>query len=848
MTRVRSRTRQYKGIQGPAFVAEGESIVKVIDETENIVEGIVASSALNRAIDETVNIVEGIVKSMGLVRIRDGIVNIAEGIVKTKLITKVIDDVVNINEGVEKVLGQVKIIDETVNINEGIVKTKLITKILSEIVNIQAPGGGGGGGQVTNLQKPDAAERSTTNTSLTEITQRTVPWSDLTTAGFAADDVVFMIWNFSLGGGSASVLQSCNIGHGTTFAGRTDFFPVDPTVEPQSSVSLNGHRHLGWVEEHTLVVNEDIYFSLRTTDTPAARSANFNLTIIKKADLAAGDFRYDSQANAIAVDTNFSTGRDAAVTLPSSGGDNWLIISCGLWDMADIAVSIEQRISIDGVDTNMLLSYEAEDILEQLPFMCVYPLDSAAASQVITFEGREVSASSNVLDESRMLALRLGAFADHITLHDKTTDALSTTPDTFVETGTVDLVLGETGDVFVIGQSVIDPSDTNADPYLRLQEGGADIISAMGRASDHARDATDLLGIVVHVIGSMTSGTKNIDMDVAQDENTSAADAVERSLIAFSLELAGGAGFEAIAVLALNRILNEVVNINEDIVKSQILIKILNEQERINEEIVKTKLISKSINETVNINEVVERVLGQVKVIDEVVNINEETNKTKGISKSIDETVNINEAVVKVRDLIRIINETESIVEGLVVARVLVRLINEAENINEVTVRALALVRIINETENIVEDVQKVLGQVKVIDEAININEATNKTKVIFKIIDETENIQEAIVKTQILVRILSETESIVEGILNVRTLNRIINEIENIQENVVKSMAIVRILNETINIVEGIVTFIIAPVAGFIKATFRVFSSVSSQLNVFGSITSKVKLRGKHD
>ena len=83
---------------------------------------------------------------------------------------------------------------------------------------------------------------------------------------------------------------------------------------------------------------------------------------------------------------------------------------------------------------------------------------------------------------------------------------------------------------------------------------------------------------------------------------------------------------------------------------------------------------------------------------------------------------------------------------------------------------------------------------------------------------------------------------------MNVRTLNRIINEIESIEENVVKSMAIIRILNETINIVEGIVTFIIAPIAGFIKTTFRVFSSVSSGLKVFSSITSKVKLRGKHD
>lgn len=401
---------------------------------------------------------------------------------------------------------------------------------------------------ITHLAKPDAAERSTSNTALTEITQRTISWSDLTTAGFAASDVVFIIWNWSLGADSFSNNAICNIGRGTTFAGRTDWFPVDILEEAQSTSSLAGQRHFGWIEQHTLVVNENIYFSLGGVSTRTSRSANFNCTIIKRADLDADDYRYDAQANAIAVTTDFADGRDAAVTLPSASGGDWLILGCGNWDVGSTAVSLEQRLSIDGVGTVMFLRHEGEDTAEQLPFMCVYPLDSAAASQVVTFEGREDSSSSFVLDASRVLALRLEAFADHITLHDTTSDALSTTPDTYVETGTVDLVLGATGDVFVIGQSIISDGSLARDPYLRLQEGDADIISAMGRASSSVYDTTDNVGVVTHVIGSMTSGTKTIDMDVAQDVSTDAANVAERSLVAFSLELAAADGSVASAV------------------------------------------------------------------------------------------------------------------------------------------------------------------------------------------------------------------------------------------------------------------------------------------------------------
>ena len=392
---------------------------------------------------------------------------------------------------------------------------------------------------ITNLQKPDAAERTTTSATLAEVTQRTIAWADLTGAGFAASDDVFIILTFGLDSNSGVNRAFCNFGHGTTFAGRTDFFPVSPEVETQDVDALVGGRYLGWVIDHTLVVNELFYFSLAIPAASTARSANFNVTIIKKGDLAVGDWRYDTKSSAIALDATYATGRDAQITLPGASGDDWLIIAGGDFDPGNLNQDIQQQINIDGVDTVMTTSNEPEIALEQFPFINIYALAAAAASQTVTFEAREeVGGGGHVLDRSFVLALRLEAFADHILLTDTTTDALSITPDTYVETGTVDLSLTVTGDVFVIGQSIIGSASVNTDPYLRLQEGGADIIAAMGRASAHSHDVTNDVGIETHVIGNMTSGTKTIDMDVAQDKSTAAANAIERTLVAFSLDLA----------------------------------------------------------------------------------------------------------------------------------------------------------------------------------------------------------------------------------------------------------------------------------------------------------------------
>ena len=399
--------------------------------------------------------------------------------------------------------------------------------------------------EIVHYHESSGTEETTTSNSLAEITGRTIAWSDLTGAGFAASDEVFIIWSWSAGidsTGSEKVFGQ--IGHGTTFAGRTDFLSAEFGVEAQDSSALNGHRMLGWIEEHTLVANENFYFALRSDDVLAgatARSGNWSITFLKKADLAADDYRF-TEANTTGNTTTNAFATAISATLPSGGGDDWAILGCVHHDVASTAANHEQRLQVAGSNV-MTMSLEGEDTAEELPHMSVYYHAGAGASDAINLQVREDLNLGHTYDYTRLLCLRMEAFADHVGTYTGTDVALSGSVDTYVEADTVSLSLSANGDVMVIGQPIIDAASTDCDPYLRIQEGGTDIVSNYGRASDHARDTTDFIPIWGAVVGNMTSGTKTIDLDVAQDETASASNHVEEvSLIAFSLELAGAGG------------------------------------------------------------------------------------------------------------------------------------------------------------------------------------------------------------------------------------------------------------------------------------------------------------------
>lgn len=539
---------------------------------------------------------------------------------------------------------------------------------------------------VTYFKKEVAAEQSTTSTSLTEVSAFTISWSDLTTAGFAAGDNVAIVWNYAAGGNSTTNKTEHEIGRGTTFAGMTTWLAGE--LEAMNSSVLVGGVHCGWLEQHTLVVNENFYYGQLMQTSGDARTNSFSCLVIKLDDLATDDWRFSTVANALAVTTTFQD--DASVTLPSGGGDDWLLLGCGDWSCADERVGVKQRLNgSDGIGALMSSQREPEDIAENIPLMTIATTASTPASAVIALQGAEESTDANVLTKSRVFALRLGAFESFQHTTSSGSVAMSGSINTFVQSATMDLVLATTGPVCTFGQTIIDQAEHSGggmDPYLQIQAGGTDIVTDMGLGSDEIRDPSDVVGVSTCVVGAdMTAATITIDMDVATAAYASTAfQIVEWCLASFSFELAGGG--------------------------STILV-VYDETEAITEAVV--------ITQTIGI------------VDDNTEAITEAVVVTRNLVVADTDTESITETAIPTRSMVRVDDDVEEITEDVVVARNLVAVDDDVEEITETVVIDLTvgggpqnLLIVDDDEESITETAIPVSALVRVVTETVNIGEA----------------------------------------------------------------------------------------------------------------------------
>lgn len=112
-------------------------IVRLINESENIPEGVVRIFALIRLVDETIDIVESPIKVSALIRVFDETINITEGVLNALGKVQVIDEVVNVSEGNLRILNIVRVSDDVIEISETLVKLQAIARVINENENIQ---------------------------------------------------------------------------------------------------------------------------------------------------------------------------------------------------------------------------------------------------------------------------------------------------------------------------------------------------------------------------------------------------------------------------------------------------------------------------------------------------------------------------------------------------------------------------------------------------------------------------------------------------------------------------------------------------------------------------------------
>ena len=409
--------------------------------------------------------------------------------------------------------------------------------------SVSAPSGGTA---LVHLHKEDYTERTTTSASEVEVTQYTIAWSDLTAAGFAAGDTVMMIGKACVGGASTTALQAnFRASRGTSFAGRTTWTDSASLHEPASTTAGMGHSWQ-WIKSHTLVANENIYFSLATSST-TARVDDFVFWVIKLGDsggLATDDYRYAETTPSGNASTTYTDG--ASVTLPGAKASSWAILASCHWLIDSTSADVRQKIVV-GSDSLCEARYEGENTSEETTygnFAIAHYIGSDTTAKV---QYNVDSTSTHDCVRTAIFALRLDAFESWTldsTLLTKTLSALDTYI-TLFDTGFLQRDSTARDVMYMATARTGATGDASKKLYGRVRE-DANEWPATGsdRASYQHNGSSDQLA--PWWMGKKTSvaqGNYNLNFQVAEDSDVSPTYTVpEAYFFAFVPRLASTSG------------------------------------------------------------------------------------------------------------------------------------------------------------------------------------------------------------------------------------------------------------------------------------------------------------------
>ena len=405
-----------------------------------------------------------------------------------------------------------------------------------------------------NYVKRDTTVRTSTATVPAEVTQYTVPWSDLTGAGFAAGDTVLMLVMTKLAADGVNSNSKFQIGLGTTYAGRVDIGESYDSHE-SAAVYTSAFTNLpySFVDQRTLVTNENIYFSLLVS-TGTAASDDFSITLLKVGGtngLGTNDLVYAEATHSGDAPTAYNTS-GASVTTPASG--DWLFFAVSRWLHDSTSLDLLMAIAVDGVDTSEIRS-EGEDIEDITCHGTLAYAAGLASSKVARVRYRVDSAGHDCV-RTAIVGIRLDAFQDHVGVQSANTITHSVV-DTFQEAWGPTYTASQAGNVLAIFYGIHDwntastPENTKW-PYGRIQLAGADWPeSGANRVGLRDNGANAIGGPILFGYASVSSGSLDFDFDVAEDNDVTPTYACDVQVgVLFSLELGGATTHEGAAALS----------------------------------------------------------------------------------------------------------------------------------------------------------------------------------------------------------------------------------------------------------------------------------------------------------
>lgn len=387
---------------------------------------------------------------------------------------------------------------------------------------------------VTHFSKVHAGTLTYNYDVATEITEYTISWSNLTTAGFAnGDEVLILVANKPcLSSQAGSVIF--DVGIGSTFAGRS----VDSTsayrVENPASTT-NSLQYL-WTRKKTLATNDNIYFSGTRSSAANARFKEFVCLILKLSDLGSTNYGYAETTPSGDAPASYDTS-GASFTTGAAG--DWLLFCTTHWQIDDINDDLYVAISAGGADYSEISS-EGESLSDYYTTGTIAYRASLGSGATVRARFKS-DGTPHDCEYTSVFGLRLNAFEDHWGAHTTNTVTHSVL-DTYSEfAGNGSYGLTTTGPFIVLGMPIHTTNEGTKIPYGRIQIANSDWPAASAnRVGVQDNGAAQKIGPFLYgYAASQSSGTLDIDLDVAEDADITPNYSCDQQIAAaFSLTLA----------------------------------------------------------------------------------------------------------------------------------------------------------------------------------------------------------------------------------------------------------------------------------------------------------------------
>ncbi len=385
-----------------------------------------------------------------------------------------------------------------------------------------------------------AIQHLTDETTAVDTHTGDVNWTDITGAsltGHTGSKKYLIIVNALFGLDNVSNQAGFRVLHGSTV-----FDSSFANMEVNSTGgALNGF--FWWTVFTQPGSPEDIKCQFRTAGSTRTVSADeirihaINLTD----DLTEGtDWSFAEDTSGPTQHTTTPVDRVSLVFTPVDAGDDWLILARNETIIDSLSVNAEMLLLEDGSEAITQTSKEGESILENLVYSRLYVAEGlSAAEHTFKVQTLDDATGTNDYDTAALFRLNLNKFESHSVIH--TAAGYDYTADTtWEELATVTHTPTTTGDHLILGDALTDFASLNTKVSHRLQFGGtSDPTNWESSLSQmDPNDNTDQFNGPIAVMRSIADTGIAIDLDGQVSTGFDAAFALNRTIVAFSMELA----------------------------------------------------------------------------------------------------------------------------------------------------------------------------------------------------------------------------------------------------------------------------------------------------------------------